>query len=156
MTRASCVLVLILAESLIGVHPIVQEAPPPKDRVCRMVDIIATKTRDIYYVDGIEVPQNRTVIEYLRRLEASSPTRCLRLFVPTSVKIQDVEDMRVVAGKMQYQEFHAYLYDQHREWVNEILPGPPVSTTELRFSPRGTIHWPDLQPGAGSNGQRPF
>jgi hypothetical protein len=114
---------------------------------CRIVDVIATKAGDQYFVDGVRVPDNGYVIDYLRRAEVASPRSCLRLFVPTSVKIQDVEDMFVIAtGKIQYQEFHAYLYDERRDSVSEISLWKTVNTASLRSSNGHLVPWPDLQP----------
>jgi hypothetical protein len=62
------------------------------------------------------------------------------------VKIQDIEDFRVIAGKMQYEDFHAYLYeDRDRDLVREIRYGSPVSPGELRSGPKGYLSWPDHQ-----------
>lgn len=117
------------------------------DRQCRIVDVIATKTGDEYFVDGVKVPEDVGVTGYLRRAEASSPRSCLRLFVPTSVKIQDVEDIWVIAtGKMQYQEFHAYLYDERRDTVNEISWWKTTETSTVRVGNGHVIPWPDREP----------
>jgi hypothetical protein len=105
-----------------------------------------TNAVEVGYVDGIRVPDEVGWLEYLRRKEKSSPRSCLLLFVPTSVKIQDVEDFHVVAGKMQYEDFHVYVYDQHRRLVTEFLHGPPVNADELRSGPNGPFGWPDQNP----------
>lgn len=85
----------LLALAFLFVLPVFgQETPTPS---CRIVDVIATKAGDQYFVDGVKVPADGYVIDYLRRAESASPRSCLRLFVPTSVKIQDVEDMFVIA-----------------------------------------------------------
>jgi|SRR5437879_4109324 hypothetical protein len=113
---------------------------------CRIVDMVVKKSGEVDYVDGKRVPGNFVNIDYLREQEKSSPRSCLRLFVTSSVKIQDIEDFRVVAtGKMQYQDFHAYLYDPARDSFSEILYGPNVTPDKLRPSPRGTIPWPGSQ-----------
>jgi uncharacterized protein YecT (DUF1311 family) len=113
------------------------------DRQCRIVDVIATKAGNQYFVDNVKVPDDAAVIDYLRRAEASSPRSCLRLFVPTSVKIRDVEDMNVIAtGKMQYAEFHAYIYDEHRDWVSEIS-WHTTDTSAARSANGHEVPWPD-------------
>lgn len=110
---------------------------------CRIVDMVVKKSGEIDYVDGKRVPGNFVNIDYLRAEEKSSPRSCLRLFVTSSVKIQDIEDFRVIAtGKMQYQDFHAYLYDPARDSFSEILYGQNSRPDELRSSSRGTIPWP--------------
>jgi len=113
---------------------------------CRIVDVIATKVGNQYFVDGVKVPADGYVIDYLRRAELASARSCLRLFVPTSVKIQDVEDMFVLAtGKLQYQDFHAYLYDERRDSVNEISFWKTVDAAPLRSSNGHLLPWPDRQ-----------
>jgi hypothetical protein len=113
---------------------------------CRIVDMVVKKAGEADYVDGKKVPGNFVSIDYLRAQEKSSPRPCLMLFVTSSVKIQDIEDFRVMAtGKMQYEAFHAYLYDPARDSFKEILYGPNVPPDKLRSSPRGTIPWPDPQ-----------
>ena len=112
--------------------------------VCRIVDMVVKKAGEVDYVDGKRVPGNFVNIDYLREQEKSSPRSCLLLFVTSSVKVQDIEDFRVIAtGKMQYQDFHAYLYDPARDSFREILYGPTVAPDKLRSSPRGLIPWPD-------------
>jgi hypothetical protein len=121
-----------------------KEAPRPV--VCRIVDVVATKAGDEYFVDGLKVPYNAGVTEYLRRAEASSPSSCLRFFVPTSITIRDVDDMWVIAtGKMQYKEFHVYIYDERRDSVNEISWWTTTETSALRLGNGGIIPWPDRQ-----------
>ena len=113
---------------------------------CRIVDVIATKAGHQYFVDGVKVPNDEYVIDYLRHAEKASPRSCLRLFVPTSVKIQDVEDMFVIAtGKIQYQDFHAYLYDERRDSVDEISLWKKVDTAHLRSSNGHPLPWPDVE-----------
>jgi hypothetical protein len=113
---------------------------------CRIVDVIATKAGDQYFVDGVKVPDDGYVIDYIRRAEKASPRSCLRLFVPISVKLQDVEDMWVIAtGKIQYQDFHAYLYDERRDSVNEISFWTRVDAAHLRSSDGHPLPWPDME-----------
>jgi hypothetical protein len=120
--------------------------PHAKGTSCRIVDVIAIKSGDVEYVDGMRVPGDVTTIDYLRQQEKSSPRTCLLLFVPSSVKIRDIEDFRVIAGKMQYEDFHPYLYeDRYRDLVREILYGSPVNPDELRSGPQGQLAWPDHQ-----------
>ena len=137
----------LLALAFLLVLPVFgQETPIPS---CRIVDVIATKAGDRYFVDGVNVPADGYVIDYLRRAELASPRSCLRLFVPTAVKIQDVEDMFVIAtGKIQYQDFHVYLYDERRDSVNEISLWKTVDTAPLRSSHGHLLPWPDRQPKA--------
>ena len=134
----------LIALAFLLVLPVFGQETPAAS--CRIVDVITTKTGDQYFVDGVKVPAGGYVIDYLRRAELASPRSCLRLFVPTSVRIQDVEDMFVVAtGKIQYQDFHAYLYDERRDSVNEISLWKTVDTAPLR-SPNGhLLPWPDRQ-----------
>jgi hypothetical protein len=113
---------------------------------CRIVDMVVKKAGEVDYVDGKRVPGNFVSIDFVREQENASPRTCLTLFVTSSVKIQDIEDFRVIAtGKMQYQTFHAYLYDPARDSFSEILYGPSLAPEKLRSSPRGTIPWPDPQ-----------
>src|SRR5579862_6690981 len=62
---------------------------------CRIVDMVVKTSGEVDYVDGKRVPGNFVNIDYLREQEKSSPRSCLRLFVTSSVKIQDIEDFRV-------------------------------------------------------------
>src|SRR5258708_5743123 len=111
---------------------------------CRIVDMVVKKAGEVDYVDGKKVPGDFVTIDYLRAQEKSSPTTCLMLFVTSSVKIQDIEDFRVIAtGKIQYRDFHVYLYDPGRDSFSEILYGTNMPPEKLRSSPRGTIPWPD-------------
>jgi hypothetical protein len=133
----------ILTAILISVNALGQAPVTPKVISCRIIDVIILRTGEAYYVDGKKLPGHLTIIEYLRSLEATAPCSCLKVFVPTSVKLQDIEDLRVVAGIMQIEDFHAYLYDEHRDTVTEILPGPPIPTTTIRSGPGGPVPWPD-------------
>jgi len=115
--------------------------------VCRIVDIVAKKTSEVDYVDGKRVPGDFVTIDYLRAQEKASPRSCLLLFVTTFVTIQYIEDFRVIAGKMQYPDFHAYLHDEaHAEWrdsYKEILYGPTQHPGQVHKGTRGTIPWPE-------------
>src|SRR6266436_3515749 len=72
---------------------------------CRIVDIVAKRGGEVDYVDGKRV---LITYDYLRELEKSSPRTCLSLFVSINVKINDIEGVRAIAGKMQYKELHVY------------------------------------------------
>jgi hypothetical protein len=127
-----------------SVAVLAQSPHQDSNRECRIVDMVVKKSGEVDYVDGKKVPGNFVNIDYLREQEKASPRSCLRLFVTSSVKIQDIEDFRVIAtGKMQYQDFHAYLYDPARDSFSEILYGQNARPSELRSGPRGTIPWPD-------------
>jgi len=107
------------------------------------VDVVETVGGHDYYVDGKRAGSHSEVnlLELLRRTETSSPSSCLRLFVPTSVKINEMENGLVVAGKMQYQEFHVYVYGYYHEWVKEILWESRTSAN-VRLGMKGTVDWP--------------
>jgi hypothetical protein len=141
-------ILLMLFVTIIGgrgsVTVLAQTAHQDSNQECRIVDMVVKKSGEVDYVDGKRVPGNFVNIDYLREQEKSSPRSCLRIFVTSSVKIQDIEDFRVMAtGKMQYQDFHAYLYDRARDSFSEILYGQTFRPDELRSGPRGTIPWPD-------------
>ena len=120
-----------------------QSQVPSSAEPCRIVDVAKTNRGHDYYVDGKRVGTDVEVnlLELLRRSEASSSSSCLKLFVPTSVRLNAIEDGRVVAGKMQYEEFHAYVYDERRDWVNEIL-WQALPSANLRAGMKGTVDWP--------------
>jgi len=115
---------------------------------CRIVDEVITKSGEVDYVDGVRVPEELGVLETLRRREKVSPCTCMLAFVATAARIRDVEDFRVMAGKMDYQEYHAYLYeDRYRDTATEILYGPRVNMNELRSGPHGQVPLPDGRAG---------
>ncbi len=140
------ILLMLFATIIVGSASFTALAQTPdqdSNGECRIVDMVVKKSGEVDYVDGKKVPGNFVNIDYLREQEKSSPRSCLRLFVTSSVKIQDIEDFRVMAtGKMQYQDFHAYLYDPARDSFSEILYGRSSRPGELRSGPRGTIPWP--------------
>ena len=137
-------MLLILIIALVARWASAQTPSQDRHEVCRIVDMVVKKAGEVDYVDGKRVPGNFVNIDYLREQEKSSPRSCLLLFVTSEVKLQDIEDFRVIAtGKMQYQDFHAYLYDPARDSFSEILYGPTVAPDKLRSSPRGLIQWPD-------------
>jgi hypothetical protein len=137
-------MLLILIIALVARWASAQTPSQDRHEVCRIVDMVVKKAGEVDYVDGKRVPGNFVNIDYLREQEKSSPRSCLLLFVTSEVKLQDIEDFRVIAtGKMQYQDFHAYLYDPARDSFSEILYGPTVAPDKLRSSPRGLIPWPD-------------
>ena len=137
-------MLLILIIALVARWASAQTPSQDRHEVCRIVDMVVKKAGEVDYVDGKRVPGNFVNIDYLREQEKSSPRPCLLLFVTSLVKVQDIEDFRVIAtGKMQYQDFHAYLYDPARDSFSEILYGPTVAPDKLRSSPRGLIPWPD-------------
>ena len=91
-------------------------------------------------------PSEVNLLELLQRTEASSPSSCLRFFVPTSVKVNEIANAEVVAGKMQYKEFHAYIYGYYNDSVNEILWEPHPSG-DVRLGMKGTVDWPSSNSG---------
>jgi hypothetical protein len=134
---------LLLLPVIISIQLLAQSSSPPSTKPCRILDVVQTVSGHDYYVDGRRAGSDSEVnlLELLRRSEASSPSSCLRLFVPTSVKVKEIENGRVVAGKMQYEEFHVYVYDEHRDWVNEILLETRPSAN-VRLGMKGTVEWP--------------
>jgi hypothetical protein len=131
-----------------------QEIPHVGSQACRIVDISPMGRGEIY-VDGMRVPEELGLLNFLRQSEKSSPSSCLRAFVPLTTTIRDIEDLRVIAGKMQYEEFHVYVYEKdYRDSVSEIVFGSTFNADELRSSPRGPVAWPDRQHATTKGGQR--
>ena len=140
------ILLLSLIVSMANPVPItLAQAPPQEKGGCRIVDLAVKNAGEVDYVDGKKVPGNLVDIDYLREQERSSPRPCLLLFVTSSVKIKDIEGVRVIAGKMGYKDFHAYLYEPNRDSASEILYGPDVNLNEVRSGPHGTVPWPGQQ-----------
>jgi len=112
------------------------------------VDVVQTVAGHDYYVDGRRAGSlsELNLLELLRGTEASSPSSCLRFFVPTSVKINEIENADVVAGKMQYKEFHVYIYGYYHDWVKEILWQSHPSA-DVRLGMKGTVDWPSPDSG---------
>jgi len=154
-TPRLCILTLILA-GLSPVGPTQQPATQPGRRACRIVDEVSTNTGDVYYVDGRKVPGDiGGVLLFLREREKTSHCTCLLAFVTTSARIRGLEDLRVIAGKMDYKEFHAYLYDYRRDFATEILYyGSPLNLSELRWGPEGSVPLPDENQKKATRGQR--
>ena len=137
------ILILLLLTAFPGMNSFAQEQSQGKGDSCRIVDMVAKKGGEVDYVDGKKVPGNLVTIDYLREQEKSSPRTCLLAFVTSSTRIKDIEGLRVIAGKMQYKDFRAYLYDANRDSVSEIRYGEDINAGEVRKGPNGPIPWPD-------------
>jgi len=142
------ILGLLLLPVIIAIQLLAQSASPSSTKPCRIVDVVQTVGGHDYYVDGKRAGSLSEVnlLELLRRTEASSPSSCLRFFVPTSVKMNEIENAEVVAGKMQYKEFHVYVYGYYRDWVKEILWESHPSA-DVRLGMKGTVDWPGPDSG---------
>lgn len=113
-------------------------------RNCRIVDLVPTRGGEVNYVDGIRVPDETGLLNFLRQREKASPRSCLLVFTPLMTTVRQLEDLRVIAGKMQYEDFHLYVYEsQYRDTVNELLFGRASDSGQLRLTPRGPLPWPD-------------
>ncbi len=145
MRKMLCLLFITLTMSRISAISFARMPAQNKDSECRIVDMVFKGGREIDYVDGTRVPGNLVDIDYLRVQEKASPRPCLLLFVTTASKIRDVEGMRVVAGKMGYAEFHAYLYDPNRDAASEITYQSDANLDKLRSGSQGRLNWPDPQ-----------
>jgi len=130
-----------------GVKTFSEPAPQVGPRNCRIVDVTLTRNGEVDYVDGIKVPEDVGPLNFIRQREKSSPRCCLLVFVPLMTSIREIEDFRVIAGKMQYVDFHLYVYENdYRGSVSELVFGPAFNPDELRSSPQGPVPWPDRQP----------
>ena len=137
------VIILIILSLLPRVNGFAQEQSHVNGDACRIVDMVVKKGGEVDYIDGKKVPGNLVTIDYLREQEKASPRTCLSLFVTGAAKIKDIEGLRVIAGKMQYKEFRAYLYDPNRDSVREIRYSEDIKAAEVRKGPNGPIPWPD-------------
>jgi len=126
-----------------AMYSFAQQSPQLKGGPCRIVDMVAKNGGEVDYVDGQRVPGNLVTIDYLREQEKSSPRTCLSLFVTIHARIKDIEGVRAIAGKMQYEDFHVYLHHENRDLVSEIRYGVAISPGEVRKGPNGVIPWPD-------------
>ena len=142
------ILLLSLLVSMATPIMALAQAPPQEKSVCKIVDLVVKEAGEIDYVDGKRVPGNLVDIDYLREQEKSSPSprSCLVLFATSSAKIRDIEGVRVIAGKMGYKDFHAYLYEPNRDSASEILYGPTINLNEVRSGPHGPVPWPGQEP----------
>ena len=138
----------LLLTIMISIQSLARTSSPSSNTPCRIVDVVKTVAGHDYYVDGKRAGADTevNVLELLRRREASSPSSCLRAFVPTSIKINEIQNFLIVANKMQYKEFHTYVYDEHHDSVAEILWEGRMSDG-LRWGINGTVRWPDVDSG---------
>lgn len=141
--RLLCTLILILTQCT-ATNSAQQSVAQVSSKPCRIVDELSTEAGTAYYVDGTKVPEDIGILGFVRQRDKSSPCTCLLAFVTTSARIRDVEDLRVIAGKMDYKEFHAYLYDpRYRDFATEIdYYGTHLNLTELRSGPKGPVPLP--------------
>jgi hypothetical protein len=139
---------LLLLPVIISIQLLAQSSSPSPTKPCRIVDVVQTVGGHDYYVDGTRAGSDSEVnlLELLRRREVGSPSSCLRLFLPLSVKINEIENGRIVAAKMQYKEFHVYVYGERRDEVNEILLETRTSAN-VRLGMKGTVDWPGPDSG---------
>lgn len=122
-----------------------QQSAKISSQTCRIVDVVSTSYDDAY-VDGFRVSEKLGLLNSLRQREKSSTRSCLRVFVPITGTIQEIEDLRVIAGKMQYKDFHVYIYEkEYRDSVSEMAFGLAFNADELRSAPTGSLPWPDRQ-----------
>ena len=142
------ILLLSLLVSMATPIMALAQAPPQEKSVCKIVDLVVKEAGEIDYVDGKRVPGNLVDIDYLREQKKSSPSprSCLVLFATSSAKIRDIEGVRVIAEKMGYKDFHAYLYEPNRDSASEILYGPTINLNEVRSGPHGPVPWPGQEP----------
>jgi hypothetical protein len=136
MTR---VIILLFLTTFPAMNAFAQAKSRFNGETCRIVDMVVKTGGEVDYVDGKKVPGNLVTIDYLREQEKSSPRNCLLLFVTPATRIKDIEGFRVIAGKMQYKEFRAYLYDTNRDSVSEIRYGEDTNAGEVRKG----LPWPD-------------
>jgi len=117
-------------------------------KTCRIVDYLSTKAGNIYYVDATKVSGDvGEVLLSLRQRERASSCTCLLAFFTASARIRDVEDLRVIAGKMDYKDFHSYLYDpRYSDFATEInYDGTHLNLSELRSGSQGAVPLPDVR-----------
>jgi len=124
-------------------YGLAQQPPQFKGDACRIVDMVPKNGAEVDYVDGRKVPGNLVTIDYLREQEKFSPRTCLSLFVTIHARIKDIEGVRAIAGKMQYEDFHVYLHHENRDLVSEISYGEAIDPDAVRKGPNGVIPWPD-------------
>jgi hypothetical protein len=113
-------LTILAASSAINWAP--RGAAQAATKACWIVDVTKT-TGEADFVDGIPVPNELGIVNYLRQEERKTSQRpCLLGFVTASARITDVDGLRAIAGKIGYEESHVYLYgEQDRGLAREIL-----------------------------------
>jgi len=140
-------LLLIAATVWPSVNTFPQPASQVGPRNCRIVDVTLMRAGEVDYVDGMRVPDDVGPLNFLRERERSSPRSCLLVFLPVAATLRQFDDFQVIAGKIQYDNLHIYVYGPvYRSKVNEVFLGPPVDPDDLRLGPHGPLPWPDRQP----------
>jgi hypothetical protein len=122
------VLPLILAVHA-AIHSAMQVPVQGDRKACWIVEVTTTNAGEVDYVDGVRVPEDVGTVNFLRlRERETSPRSCMLAFVSSSARIENVDNMRAIAGKIGFQESHVYLYEeQDRAFAREILWSPQVS-----------------------------
>jgi len=109
----------------------------------RVIEVATNKSGEVDYVDGVRLPLDTLLIDYLRQQERALRRTSLVVFVTASARIETVENLRAVAENMGYQAFHAYVLDtRNPETAVELLYSAPVKVDELRSGPQGSVPLP--------------
>ena len=125
------------------------QAPPQEKSVCRIVDLVvkeARRNRLRGWQEGTGQLSRYRLPPRTGKVFAFAARSCLVLFATSSAKIRDIEGVRVIAEKMGYKDFHAYLYEPNRDSASEILYGPTINLNEVRSGPHGPVPWPGQEP----------
>lgn len=116
-----------------------QQAPAQfGSKTCWIVDVSINSSGEVDYVDGMRVPDDLEfgggTVVYLRQQERkTTPRTCMISFVTDLARIEHVNTLRAIAGKIGYDESSVYLHEEHnREAVREILWTQQVSARTVR------------------------
>jgi uncharacterized protein YbcV (DUF1398 family) len=120
-----------------------QVSPQAVKRDSRVIEVATSKSGEVDYVDGVKLPPDTTLVDYLRQQERALRRTSLVVFVKASARIETVENLRAVAENMGYQAFHAYVLDtRNPEIAVELRYGAPVKLDQLRSGPQGSVPLP--------------
>ena len=111
-------------------------------RGCVILDVVQSSAHDQYFLDGKALSPKEDLMDALRKRQASDTHACLNVFVPLSMTLKSVQSIRALAGKLQFESSHIYLYGRYRKYVTEILGAGDTESDAVRIGAKGAISWP--------------
>jgi len=109
---------------------------------CVILDVVQSNAHDQYFLDGKVLSPKEDLMDALRKRQASDVHACLNVFVPLSMTLKSVESIRALAGKLQFDTSHIYLYGRYRKYVTEVLGSGDTESDTVRKGANGSVVWP--------------